>query len=121
LAMSPAIRSGAAGACAPDASESTLMIHRLGHGILLALWLAWPAAPLRADAQVRTDANLITALDVSDSMMRHDQRVEFEGLAKALVHPAVLAAIAAADTAGSALPYSPGRAALISRLSCRGP
>ena len=27
-------------------------------------------------------------------MMRHDERVEFEGLAKALVHPAVLDAIA---------------------------
>jgi hypothetical protein len=92
--MSPAIRSGAAGACAPDASELTLMIHRLGHAVLLVLWLAWPAAPLRADAQVRTDANLITALDVSDSMMRHDERLEFEGLARAIVHPAVLDAIA---------------------------
>ena len=27
-------------------------------------------------------------------MMRHDERVEFEGLAKPLVHPAVLDAIA---------------------------
>ena len=70
------------------------MIHPLVHAVLLALWLAWLAAPLRADAQVRTDANLITALDVSDSMMRHDERLEFEGLARAIVHPAVLDAIA---------------------------
>jgi hypothetical protein len=70
------------------------MLHLLGHRVVVALLLVWPAAPLLAGAQVRTDANLITALDVSDSMMRHDERLEFEGLARAIVHPAVLDAIA---------------------------
>jgi Protein of unknown function (DUF1194) len=70
------------------------MIHRLGHAVVLTLLLAWPAAPLVVDAQVATDANLITALDVSDSMMRHEERLEVEGLARAIIHPAVLDAIA---------------------------
>jgi hypothetical protein len=69
-------------------------IHRIGHAVIFTLLFAWPAAPLPADAQVRTDANLITALDVSDFMMRHEERLEFEGLARAIVHPAVLDAIA---------------------------
>ena len=71
------------------------MFHLFVHGIVAALVLAWPATPLlAAEAQIHTDANLITALDVSDSMMRHDERLEFEGLAKAIVDPAVLDAIA---------------------------
>ena len=49
---------------------------------------------LGAEGEVRTDANLVTALDVSDSIMRHEEWLEFEGLAKALVSDAVLDAIA---------------------------
>ncbi|HEX6115226.1 MAG TPA: DUF1194 domain-containing protein [Geminicoccaceae bacterium] len=71
------------------------MLHLLGRPFALAVLLAWPATPLlAAEARVRTDANLITALDVSDSMMRHEERLEFEGLARAIVDPAVLDAIA---------------------------
>jgi hypothetical protein len=71
------------------------MFHLLVHRVVAALLLAWPAMPLiAAEAQVHTDANLITALDVSDSVMRHEERLEFEGLARAIVDPAVLDAIA---------------------------
>jgi hypothetical protein len=71
------------------------MFHLFVRGVVAALVLAWPATPLiAAEAQIHTDANLITALDVSDSMMRHEERLEFEGLAKAIVDAAVLDAIA---------------------------
>jgi hypothetical protein len=56
--------------------------------------LVWPAAVV-ADEQIPTDANLVTALDVSDSIMRHEEWLEVEGLAKAVVSAAVLDAIAA--------------------------
>lgn len=63
--------------------------------LIAALLFSGPATPLiAAEAQIHTDANLITALDVSDSVMRHEERLEFEGLAKAIVDPAVLDAIA---------------------------
>jgi hypothetical protein len=42
-----------------------------------------------------SDANLITALDLSDSIMRHEEWVEFAGVAYALEHEAFLAALAA--------------------------
>jgi Protein of unknown function (DUF1194) len=41
------------------------------------------------------DANLITALDLSDSIMRHEEWVQFDGVAYALEHKAFLAALAA--------------------------
>jgi Protein of unknown function (DUF1194) len=91
-------------------------IRRLGHAVIFTLLLAWPAAPLCADAQVRTDANLITALDASDSMMRHEERLEFEGLARAIVHLAVLDAIAGGR-------YGPDRLCrvhMVERRSLRG-
>jgi hypothetical protein len=54
--------------------------------------LAWlPAA--RADHAV--DANLVTALDASDSMMRHEEWVLLDGMARAIAHPALLAAVRA--------------------------
>lgn len=63
--------------------------------VLATLLLAWAATAFAAAGPpVQTDANLITALDVSDSVMRHDETLEFEGLANAIVHPAVLDAIA---------------------------
>jgi hypothetical protein len=71
------------------------MFHLFVNRVAAALLLAWSATPLiAAEAQIHTDANLITALDVSDSMMRHDERLEFDGLAKAIVDAAVLDAIA---------------------------
>ncbi|HZA66117.1 MAG TPA: DUF1194 domain-containing protein [Geminicoccaceae bacterium] len=59
---------------------------------LLSVWTA--AFAFAARAQIETDANLVTALDVSDSIMRHEEWLEFEGLAKAVVSTAVLEAIA---------------------------
>ena len=56
--------------------------------------LVWPASAVAAEEQqAQTDANLVTALDVSDSIMRHEEWLEFEGLAKAVVSAAVLDAI----------------------------
>jgi Protein of unknown function (DUF1194) len=55
---------------------------------LLAL-LVWPAA-----AREATDANLITAIDVSGSIKADEERLEFEGMAEAVVDPRFLQAIA---------------------------
>ena len=64
------------------------------HFAIATFLLAWPASTVAADEQIRTDANLVTALDVSDSIMRHEEWLEVEGLAKAVVSAAVLDAIA---------------------------
>jgi hypothetical protein len=57
--------------------------------------LVWPGTASIADeAQTASDANLVTALDVSDSIMRHEEWLEIDGLAKAVVSAAVLEAIA---------------------------
>jgi Protein of unknown function (DUF1194) len=53
--------------------------------------LTGPAAA--AEKTLATDANLVTALDVSDSIMRHDEWLQFQGLAKALTHPSFLHAV----------------------------
>lgn len=58
---------------------------------LILTWTA-PSAPAIGD-QVATDANLATALDVSDSIMRHDEWIEFDGVARAVVHPRFLEAV----------------------------
>jgi hypothetical protein len=47
------------------------------------------------DGRIRTDANIVTAIDVSGSIDRRAERIELMGLAKALVHPAVMHAIRA--------------------------
>lgn len=70
------------------------MIRALIHAAAALLLLASSPRPCAAGELIRTDANLVTALDVSDSVMRHDEMLEFEGLARAIVHPAVLDAIA---------------------------
>jgi Protein of unknown function (DUF1194) len=54
--------------------------------------LAWLPA---ARAEHAVDANLVTALDASDSMMRHEEWVLLDGMARAVVHPAFLAAVRA--------------------------
>ena len=64
------------------------------HFAIATFLLAWPASTVSAEEQVHTDANLVTALDVSDSIMRHDEWLEVEGLAKAVVSAAVVDAIA---------------------------
>lgn len=54
---------------------------------LLVAALAW------AGGQAITDANLITALDVSGSMKDRDLGLELEGMAQAVTHPLFLQAI----------------------------
>ncbi len=55
-----------------------------------------PASTAHAsEASAATDANLVTALDVSDSIMRHEEWIEFDGIARAVVHPAFLNAVLA--------------------------
>ena len=57
--------------------------------IVLLVFLAWPVM-----ARDATDANLITAIDVSGSIKAADERLEFEGMAQAVVDPKFLQAIA---------------------------
>jgi hypothetical protein len=64
----------------------------IDHAIALLLLLL-SATPMFAD-EPATDANLVTALDVSDSIMRHEEWLEFDGLAKAVTSGAFLDAIA---------------------------
>src|SRR5919106_1493372 len=70
-----------------------MAVHRFIHAAIATVWLAWPASMVAAEEQIHTDANLVTALDVSDSIMRHEEWLEFEGLATAVVSAAVLDAI----------------------------
>jgi hypothetical protein len=55
----------------------------------LLTFLIWPAS-----AREATDANLITAIDVSGSIRTGDERLEFEGMAQAVVDPKFLQAVA---------------------------
>jgi hypothetical protein len=64
-----------------------MMTRRLLFGSLFA-FLIWPAW-----AQEATDANLITAVDVSGSIKEADERLELEGMAAAVVDPKFLEAI----------------------------
>jgi hypothetical protein len=57
--------------------------------IVLLVFLVSPVA-----ARDATDANLITAIDVSGSIKAADERLEFEGMAQAVVDPKFLQAIA---------------------------
>lgn len=65
----------------------------------LALAAAWLAAALAclpaARAEHAVDANLVTALDLSDSIMRHEEWIELDGIRRAVSHPDFLAAILA--------------------------
>jgi hypothetical protein len=51
------------------------------------------AAPAQAGEQAITDANLITALDVSGSIKERDLALELDGMAQAVMHPLFLQAI----------------------------
>jgi hypothetical protein len=42
---------------------------------------------------IRTDADVVTALDISDSIMRHEAWIEFDGIARAVVAPGFVEAI----------------------------
>jgi hypothetical protein len=62
---------------------------------LLALAIAGTIAlsPLLAGAHHPVDVNVVTALDASDSMMRHEEWIEFDGMARAVSEAAFLAAV----------------------------
>jgi Ca-activated chloride channel homolog len=64
---------------------------------LLALAVAGAVAlsPNAARADHAVDANVVTALDASDSMMRHEEWIEFDGMARAVSDTAFLDAIRA--------------------------
>jgi Protein of unknown function (DUF1194) len=64
-----------------------MMISRTFLATLLAC-LTWPAL-----AQEATDANLITAIDVSGSIRVADERLQLEGMAEAVVDPRFLQAV----------------------------
>jgi hypothetical protein len=69
--------------------------------ILMAAWLrlvallaiVFATAPAPAGEQAITDANLITALDVSGSIKDRDLALELEGMAQAVTHPLFLQAV----------------------------
>jgi hypothetical protein len=65
------------------------MIARRLFSIVLLTFLVWPAS-----AQDPTDANLITAIDVSGSIKAADEQLELEGMAAAVLDPRFLQAIA---------------------------
>ena len=67
-----------------------------------------------------TDFNLITAVDVSDSITRNDEFLQYSGLARGVVNPAFLGRIAEGSEQRIGLPPSPGRAAAPSTSSCPG-
>ncbi len=60
----------------------------------LLLGSALVASTVAVAEPVRTDANLVTAVDLSDSIMRHEEWLQFEGMAKALLNPDLLDAVA---------------------------
>jgi hypothetical protein len=65
---------------------------RIDH--LIAFFLLLLSAPPTFADEPATDANLVTALDVSDSIMRHEEWLELQGLATAVTSAAFLDAIA---------------------------
>jgi Protein of unknown function (DUF1194) len=77
------------------AAWGCIMVRLLIRLTIATIFLAWPGTHSIADeASTYSDANLITALDVSGSIMRHEEWLQVEGLAKAVVSAAVLDAIA---------------------------
>jgi hypothetical protein len=63
--------------------------------LVFAFALVRPPPGHALETAVDTDANIVTALDVSDSIMRHEEWIELDGLIRAVVHPAFLAAVRA--------------------------
>jgi hypothetical protein len=77
------------------------MMRRLAVAALIAASMAHPfASGARADdprSPTATDANLVTALDASDSIMRHEEWLQFEGMADAIESEAFFEAATAGD------------------------
>jgi hypothetical protein len=72
-------------------------VHRLAGAALLAgiIVTAAPPQARTGEAPTVTDANLVTALDVSDSIMRHEEWIEFAGMAHAIESDDFLDAVVA--------------------------
>jgi hypothetical protein len=72
-------------------------MHRPAVAALLAgiIVAAAPPPARTGEAPTATDANLVTALDVSDSIMRHEEWIEFAGMAHAIESDGFLDAVAA--------------------------
>jgi Ca-activated chloride channel homolog len=87
-------------AAAPARSAIGMLMPRTGivgmHLIVFLLGLVIVGLPQlgRSQPLPPTDANIATALDVSDSIMRHEAWLEFEGMARAIVAPVLLETIA---------------------------
>jgi hypothetical protein len=62
--------------------------------LLASVAVSLAASICRAEAPL-TDANLITAIDVSESINPQDEALQFEGIAAAIVDPAFLKTVAA--------------------------
>lgn len=62
--------------------------------LTMGLLMPSPARAFAPELGSETDADLITALDLSDSIMRHEEWIEFEGLARAVEHREFLRAVA---------------------------
>lgn len=72
-------------------------MHRLVHALApLALLGPVPFAPVEASDALAAPADvaLVTAIDMSDSIMRHHEWLQFEGIARAVLDPGFLAAVA---------------------------
>ena len=68
--------------------------HRLSLSLIAALLIG--AAAGAGDAEdLRTDINIVTALDVSDSIDAQSTRIEIDGMARAILAPEILRAIRA--------------------------
>jgi hypothetical protein len=65
--------------------------------VIAIVWF-WPMSPARLHAQqsdIETDANVLTALDVSDSIDPEAALLQFEGIARAVLDPDFLHTVAA--------------------------
>jgi hypothetical protein len=70
------------------------MTRMTGFG-MLALGSALLCANVGLADDMATDANIVTGLDISDSIGQHDMQLEIDGMARAIRSPEVLAAIQA--------------------------
>lgn len=61
--------------------------------LALGLFVVPTGHSLAEASRIETDANLVTALDLSDSIMRHEEWIEFDGLARAVTDREFLSAI----------------------------
>jgi hypothetical protein len=71
---------------------SKLWLVRHSLAILLFLPILFTAPPARAD-EIRTDANIVTALDISGSIEPREAQMQIDGIAMAIRSPQIVTAI----------------------------